>query len=191
MERDETGKKMKVALSSLIEGKNKFHFDSQKEEWLKTLVSELSSQGYKLQSPLVVDMELTKVEPEFYLQGTIDFSVEQNCSRCAENFPLIVNSTFELALAKIPSIKYRSAEVTEETEKLDVNFFEGNEIDLNPIVVEQFFLSIPYQSLCKVNCSGVCHQCGTNLNNKPCHCAEKTSLTPFSVLQEIKLFKQE
>jgi uncharacterized protein len=182
---------MKIAITSLVEGENLFHFDSQKEDWLKDLLTDLSKEGYQLKSPLVVDASLTKVEPDFYLRGKLNFSVEQSCARCAESFPLAVNSSFEVALANVPSGKLRSPELTEESEELDVNFFEGKEIDLNPIITEQFFLSIPYQSLCRPDCKGICQQCGANLNTKMCQCIEKNSITPFSVLQEVKLFKQE
>jgi uncharacterized protein len=182
---------MKIAVTSLVEGENSFHFNSQKEDWLKEIITDLSKEGYELKSPLVVDANLTKVEPDFYLRGKLNFTVDQSCARCAETFPLAVNSPFEVALANIPSGRLRSAELAEESEELDVNFFEGKEIDLTPIVVEQFFLSIPYQSLCKPDCLGICQNCGSNLNTKMCECAEKKSLTPFSVLQEVKLFKQE
>ena len=182
---------MKVAVTSLVEGENTFHFDSQKDDWLKELITSLSEQGYHLKSPLVVDANLTKVAPDYYLRGKLKCTVEQNCARCAENFNLSVQSPFEVALANVPYGKLRSPEMSEESEELDINFFEGNEIDLNPIIMEQFFLSIPYQSLCKSDCLGICQQCGANLNTKMCKCAEKQSLTPFSVLQEVKLFKQE
>ncbi|NBX67950.1 MAG: DUF177 domain-containing protein [Proteobacteria bacterium] len=182
---------MKIAVTSLVEGENPFHFDSQKEDWLKELITHLTKEGYQFKSPLIVDANLTKVDPDFYLRGKLKFSVDQTCARCAEQFPLNVNSPFEIALANVPSGKLRSPELAEESEELDINFFEGHEIDLNPIITEQFFLSIPYQSLCKPDCLGICQQCGTNLNSKMCQCAEKKSITPFSVLQEMKLFKQE
>ncbi|MFM8313374.1 MAG: YceD family protein [Deltaproteobacteria bacterium] len=182
---------MKIAVTSLVEGENLFHFDSTKDSWLKELVQEISNEGYQFNTPLRVDANLTKVEPDFYLRGKLCCSVEQSCARCAEVFDLKVNSSFEVALANVPSGKLRSPELTEESEELDINFFEGNEIDLNPIITEQFFLSIPYQALCKPDCLGICQQCGSNLNTKMCQCAEKKSVTPFSVLQEVKLFKQE
>ncbi len=182
---------MKIVVTSLVEGENPFHFDSQKESWLKELLSDLSKEGYQFKSPLVVNAHLTKIEPDFYLRGKLKFSVEQSCARCAENFILNVNSPFEVTLANVPSGKLSSSKITEESKELDINFFEGNEIDLNPIITEQFFLSIPYQSLCKPDCLGICQQCGANLNTKMCQCAEKKSVTPFSVLQEVKLFKQE
>lgn len=182
---------MKIAVTSLVEGENTFHFDSQKEDWLRDLSQDLSKEGYQLKSPMVVDASLTKIEPDFYLRGKLSCSVEQTCARCAEAFDLPIKSSFEVALANVPSGKLRSPELSEESEELDINFFEGHEIDLNPIITEQFFLSLPYQSLCKPDCLGICQQCGTNLNRKMCQCAEKKSLTPFSVLQEVKLFKQE
>ena len=147
---------MKLAINTLFEGVNPFHFDSRTDAWIAPILTGLESHGYKVTSPLVIDLQLTKLDPDFYLKGKLDFGVDQVCSRCAENFSLEIKHPFEIALAKVPSIKLRSPELSEESDELDINFFEGNEIELTPIITEQFFLSIPYQSLCQRDCQGIC-----------------------------------
>lgn len=180
--------RMKLQISQLKEGENPFQFDSLKDGWVKEVIQHVEKQGYEVQGPLRVDINLTKLEPDYYLRGKLDFAVQQNCARCAEAFSLPIEQEFSLALAHISTAKTRGATALteEESEELDVNFFEGTEIELGPIVEEQFFLSVPYQSLCKSNCKGICQKCGQNRNVKECKCKQSADITPFSVLKKLK-----
>jgi uncharacterized protein len=178
---------MKLQISQLHEGENPFRFDSEKDVWLKDVVNQVEKEGYKVLTPLKSELSLTKLEPDFYLKGSLNFSVEQNCARCAEAFPLKVQHPFAIALARSQSAKVQKTSLTEESEELDVNFFEGKEIDLNPILGEQFFLSIPYQSLCRADCKGVCQECGVNLNTVKCGCTPTIGINPFAALESFQL----
>lgn len=177
---------MKLVISQLSEGENRFHFESPKDGWVKTVIAEVGKGGYRVKSEMEIDLNLTKLEPDYYLRGKMKFGVEQNCDRCAEGFVLPVDHSFDVALAHV-SVKAKKAELTDESEELDINFFEGNEIELVPVIEEQFFLSLPYQSICREECKGICQQCGKNLNVAECACQKNRKLTPFSVLQSYKL----
>ena len=184
---------MKLLVTQLHEGENTFSFDSQKDGWLREVIAQVEKQGYKLQGDMKVDMQLTKLEPDYYLRGKIRFPVEQTCARCADTFRMPIDHAFDVALAHVAhghdsrGVKSRAEALAEESEELDINFFEGPEIDLSPIVQEQFFLSLPYQSLCKTDCKGICQRCGKNLNAGDCGCPPLAKPNPFSVLQEFKL----
>ena len=175
---------MKLVVSQLNEGENRFEFESPKEAWLQQVVQRISQEGYHLPSPLQVEVNLTKLEPDYYLRGSMRFTIEQNCARCAEGFVMPVNHTFHVAMAHLTHGKSRSPELMEESEELDINFFEGNEIDLSPVIEEQFFLSLPYQSVCQEDCKGICQQCGKNRNIAKCTCVPKAA-SAFSVLQNL------
>jgi len=177
---------MKLIISQLHEGENRFHFESQKDSWVNDVLTRVQSAGYTLRSPLGIDLNLTKLEPDYYLRGQMQFEVEQTCARCAETYGLPLTHGFDIALAHVAGAKVNTVEISEESEVLDVNFFDGNEIELGPIVEEQFFLSLPYQSLCKEDCQGICQQCGKNRNTDPCRCVETNKISPFSILQEHK-----
>ncbi len=178
---------MKLLISQLIEGPNSFHFESQRDSWMGEVAARVGKAGHKVLSPLVADLSLTKLEPDYYLRGQMSFEVEQSCARCAEAFTLPIQHSFDVALAHVEHGRVKSVEIAGESEELDVNFFDGNEIELGPIVEEQFFLSLPYQAVCKDSCKGICQQCGKNLNVEPCACATGQKLSPFSILHEYKL----
>lgn len=177
---------MKLALTHLKDGENRFQGTSSKEDWVREIAARLSGQGYVLESPLAVELTVHNHEPDYYLRGQLNFKVQQVCARCAENFPLGVAYRFDVAMAHIGS-SVKKAETSEESEELDVNFFDGKEIDLGPILEEQFVLSLPYQSICKADCQGICQYCGQNKNLRPCQCVSPEGINPFSALTKLKV----
>jgi uncharacterized protein len=53
---------------------------------------------------------------------------------------------------------------------LALSYYEGEEIDLTPLVHEQIILALPTRPLCGEACRGLCPRCGANLNAAPCGC---------------------
>jgi uncharacterized protein len=53
---------------------------------------------------------------------------------------------------------------------LEVDFIRGEEIDLDEIIREQIYLSLPMKSLCSEDCLGLCPTCGSDLNAGSCQC---------------------
>lgn len=57
-----------------------------------------------------------------------------------------------------------------EGEHEDVSFgaFDGQTVDLRPIIREELILELPMRFLCSEACKGLCLECGHNLNLGPC-----------------------
>ena len=60
---------------------------------------------------------------------------------------------------------------------LGLGFYEGDEIDLTPLVHEQTMLALPTRPLCGEECRGLCPRCGVNLNAGPCACPRRRAAT--------------
>ena len=58
-----------------------------------------------------------------------------------------------------------------EDEDLETSYYRDDQIDLNELLREQFYLALPMKPLCREDCTGLCPQCGTNLNTGRVHCA--------------------
>src|SRR5688572_21036314 len=112
---------MKLLISQLHEGENHFKYESSRDAWMGEVVSHVEKQGYKLLSPLAADIHLTKLEPDYYMKGTLEFQVEQLCARCADPFSFGVKHPFEIALAHVNSTRVKP-ELSEESDELDVTF---------------------------------------------------------------------
>ena len=68
--------------------------------------------------------------------------------------------------------------------ELQKDFYEGEWLDLAELLEEQALLSIPAKVLCDTDCSGLCPDCGVNLNRVCCTCSQKTSGNLFGNLKE-------
>jgi uncharacterized protein len=83
-----------------------------------------------------------------------------------------------------PATAEDGAEVAEGD--LDLFPFDGDKIDLEPLMREQFVLAIPYAPLCKEDCKGLCPQCGIDRNTASCTC-EKPIDPRLAALKGLKL----
>jgi len=72
------------------------------------------------------------------------------------------------------------------SEDLDVFPYDGEKIDLEPLLREQFVLAIPFAPLCSEECKGLCPQCGIDRNSGTCNC-EKPIDPRLAALKGLKL----
>ncbi|MBY0370727.1 DUF177 domain-containing protein [bacterium] len=179
---------MKLGLAQLKTGENAFLFSSQNDPWLRDLEKALAEQCVKITSGLNAQVMLTKLEPDYFLKGALQFEVKQVCGRCAESFSLPVLHGFELGLAHVQNTARGQLKdsVSDESEELDIVYFEGQEVDLSPILEEQVLLSLPYAPICRPDCKGICQSCGSDLNQGQCQCKKTNPLNAFAALAQYK-----
>ncbi len=104
------------------------------------------------------------------VKGRIACTLTLTCSKCLEEFTLPVETFLDIELA--PKALMPSASELELTgEDLDIYYYEGDEIDLDPFVYEELMLSIPIKPVCKEDCKGLCETCGGNRNYEECRCS--------------------
>ena len=73
------------------------------------------------------------------------------------------------------------------TEDLEFSLYDGDQIDLAPLVAEQLILALPSRALCREDCQGLCPSCGTNLNLHQCGCAQQARDPRLAVLRPPKV----
>jgi uncharacterized protein len=49
----------------------------------------------------------------------------------------------------------------------------GDQIDLGPMAREAILLELPLAPLCRVDCAGICGQCGADRNEATCSCEDR------------------
>lgn len=110
---------------------------------------------------------------EYVADGTVSFTADLECSRCAEPFPFANASTFHVVFRPRPeaSRENEEVEITAE-EELDVEFYSERSIPLRDLALEQVQLSLPMKPLCDDNCLGLCPTCGANRTREKCACEE-------------------
>jgi uncharacterized protein len=141
-------------------------------------------------------LELYEDGENVFANGTFKGQVSVACSRCVTPTPLQIDEPIRvtfLPASKMPAPKDDAEEKAEgedgvelEENDLDVYPFDGEIVDLEPLIRDQFVLAIPFAPLCREDCAGLCAQCGADKNVAPCNCA--APIDPrFAGLQSLKL----
>jgi len=112
-----------------------------------------------------------ELDGEYIADGTVSFTADLNCSRCAEPYPIANTSTFHVRFRPRPEASEENEEVEiTAKEELDVEFYSDRSIPLRDLALEQIQLSIPMKPLCDENCLGLCPHCGVNRARERCSC---------------------
>ncbi len=90
------------------------------------------------------------------------------CTNCLEKYNETIELTTETIFTKNKS--FLKGEVTLTETDLDIQYLEGETIDLKDEVIKTIDLYIPMRHTCRENCKGICPICGTNRNINPCNC---------------------
>ena len=147
---------------------------------------DVAQQGdpYRIVAPVVLDFEIFKDKDRFRLAGTVRSELELPCSRCLEPFRLPVDASFDQRY--LPASEMANDQERElQDEDVEVSYYRDDQIDLNELLREQFYLVLPMKPLCDEACKGLCPQCGINLNTATCTCAvewEDPRLAPLKGL---------
>lgn len=126
--------------------------------------------AYRIVSPVELAFDIHKDKQKFRLVGSVNAELELSCSRCLEPYRLQVSAPFDSRYLPA-SAASSEAEREVEDEDLETSYYREDRIDLNELLREQFYLALPMKPLCREDCSGLCPQCGTNLNTASCECA--------------------
>jgi uncharacterized protein len=108
-----------------------------------------------------------------FLQADFQGSNQMECVRCLEVFDQKLIMTF----SDLYAFDHRSISES------GLLVPESGYIDLEPLLREYAILEIPISPICKVNCKGLCLECGQDLNKKDCGHHQAGSETPFSQIE--------
>lgn len=118
----------------------------------------------------------------YSFNGEMKLTKRFQCDRCLHEF------TKECVYPFTEEFKRRSDHAMVE-ENDDVNWFDGDEVELDEVFREIVILSQPLNNICSSDCRGLCLKCGADLNKGECGC-DRTVLDPrLAALQ--KLFIQK
>jgi uncharacterized protein len=131
-----------------------------------------------------VRVDYYRAGQELFFHGHISGNVIGHCARCLEEYFFDLGKDFFVVLvpkAELP------AEAELSGDELDLSFYEGDQVDLSPLVREQIILALPTRPLCREDCKGLCARCGADLNTQPCACPTGSGDPRFAVLRNLKV----
>jgi uncharacterized protein len=154
-------------------------------EWWK---SELGDDGQilGLDGPLSATLEVYKAGDKYVLEGKLSGRLEIRCDRCAEAYVEGLSTDFRLFLAPPPPDGYPEETVLR-TEDLTGDFIVDDQVELDDLIREQIYLSVPMKSLCRKDCLGLCPECGADLNQGDCRCRKDHKHPALAKLKHLQL----
>jgi uncharacterized protein len=114
----------------------------------------------------------------FYWHGRIKGDVVLECTRClSETFASVEDET-HIIFAETGA---------EEADDPDVYRLDprAEELDLRPVLREEWLLAAPGFALCRADCKGLCAKCGADLNARSCGCMTEESDPRWATLRKL------
>ena len=148
---------------------------------------EVADEGdaYRIVAPVDLAFEIHKDKDKFRLVGRVRTELELSCSRCLDPYRFPIDAAFDQRY--LPSSQATTeAEREIEENDLETSYYSEDQIDLNELMREQFYLALPMKPLCLEGCKGLCAQCGTNLNTGTCDCAPVWEDARLAALKALK-----
>jgi uncharacterized protein len=140
---------------------------SEDGKWFKECFPDSDHPDFSLRK-VDAQCQIIKTSGTIFIRGEISISLIVDCSRCLEDVNLLVGGDFAYTLVPAKPETKEDLELT--AEELEISYYQGEFIDLKPIICEQIILQIPVKSLCSEECKGLCPHCGINLNASACNC---------------------
>ncbi len=92
---------------------------------------------------IVLDVAVICGGGEFWIEGEVATEAKLECSRCTEDFAMLLRATFK-----------------EEVFPGEGEGLGPNSVDIEPMVRDNLVLAIPMQPICREDCPGLCPRCG-------------------------------
>ena len=120
------------------------------EEGVSASQLQLETDTVKFWGPVNIKAAVSKISNVVSVDLVLSGLILLVCSRCLNEFKVELKKRLKL---NYPVDKSQQV------------------IDLDPDIRGEIILDYPIQSLCTVNCNGLCPECGKNLNEGSCSCA--------------------
>jgi len=143
---------------------------------------------FSLAGPVAVVLSYYRAGTELFFNGELKATTRAVCARCAEEFEGLNIRNFRYIL--VPRVIGDHNGRDEQGDDLEFAVYDGDEVDLAPLVQEQVLLALPTRPLCREDCRGLCPQCGLNLNEHQCTCRGDRLDSRLAVLHKLKLHRQ-
>ena len=136
------------------------------------------------------ELELYAEDTNVFARGAVKGWVEVACGRCVEAVRVLIDETIHVTFLpreQVPAEPEDGEEVEITEDDLDLYPYDGDEIDLLPLLREQVVMAVPFAPLCAETCKGLCPRCGSNLNTDPCDCDRHVVDPRLAALKDLKV----
>ncbi len=127
------------------------------------------------ETPVKVQGTVTASADVVMLRADISFTFVGDCDRCLRRF----ERNYRLPLERI------LVDQLHDDENDEFILLQQYQLQLDELVLAEMLLELPYKSLCREDCRGLCPLCGKDLNSGPCDCKAETGDPRLQVLKQL------
>ena len=133
-------------------------------------VEETYTENIRIADMVAGPVRMLRTHQGLLVHADLDIQKILNCSRCLTEFGWY--STLHIEEEFFPTIDLHAGR--RQTSSLgdeDTSYIDTNQVlDLTEIMRQYSIAELPMKPLCQRDCSGLCLQCGANLNQSVCDC---------------------
>ena len=155
-------------------------------DWLDNIPEFQKGSETKVDGPVRINGRVTKEADNFRVKGNVEFGLVTNCTRCGAETAKSFKGDFDLMFIE-GKPENLSAELELSSEDADNLYFDGPDLDLNPVFKQEVAVLVPVQILCRKDCKGLCGSCGADLNEGECTCEKDEGDPRLAVLRNLKI----
>jgi uncharacterized protein len=144
----------------------------------------LEERQFAIESPVIFEVLIKKQDDNIRITGPVRSTAKMVCSLCLGEFSCSIDAYLDVELVPKGLIP-QASDIELRPDDLDIYYYEGDEIDLDPFIYDEVLLNLPVRPVCKEGCAGLCQSCGTNRNIESCSCHQDVN-TAFG--EKLKFF---
>ncbi|MGB8385169.1 MAG: YceD family protein [Dermatophilaceae bacterium] len=118
--------------------------------------------------PVEIDLRAEAVSEGVLLSGTVRATASGMCVRCLDPVRLPVQADLQ-ELCVYADRAAHHHDVAADPDDAEVYELAGDLLDLEPVLRDAVVPSLPFQPVCRVDCPGLCSECGARLADDPGH----------------------
>jgi uncharacterized protein len=172
---------MKIRVQDVSETPEEVEFGEDASE-LNPMLQSGVIRDFECSGPLRVVLTHYRAGRDLFFDGEIEAPMTGRCARCTEVYPFSAGAAFHFLMT--PRDEGDEAAGGED---IDVSLYDGDEVDLAPLVRERILLSLPTTPLCDEKCRGLCPRCGINLNLEQCTCPASDGDPRMAVFRSLRV----
>ncbi len=119
--------------------------------------------------PVKGTFRIEKTGSQVLITGSVSGFVRLECSRCLTSYRHKIEEKIFVELRPL-SDTGEGEEMELASDDLNVEFFQGDSLDLDHFIEEQVRLALPMKPLCSQECGGLCPSCGEASGCDVCTC---------------------
>ncbi len=165
-----------VLLATLLEGANHLRIEGSAED------AGIAASEAELEGGIVLEGIFIRADQHVEIQASVAGTVRVFCDRCLVPLVAPIQAPLRLFSEKRGERDRRSdAESREEDDGL--LYHDGRVLELAEEVREAFLLEVPWHTVCRPECLGLCPRCGKNWNDGECSCPPHRGASPWDRLR--------